>query len=195
MTSPSLDFKQLIPDTWYKLTHPTNGSSHVVRYEEPHTEKDEYIFKDRHGYRWRYTPDYHVAGPVPEDPLTPIELEIQRYKERGYPQDEDSAPGYLRPKDLVVGEWYQVENYGGGHSFKGKYTGPSEYSDSSYFVCKYGATNVIPTHSIKPVDRMAHWYVSGPIPEDTMTAAEIRARKEMDARYESYVTPHPSWKR
>ena len=152
-----------------------------MEYAGPHADKgspksSEYLFKDRHGFRILFPPEYLVTGPVPRDELTPIELEIQRYRERGYPQDEDSAPGYLRAKDLVVGEWYQVENYNDHLSFKGKYTGPSKYSNSSYFVCKYGATTVIPSESIKPVDRRAHWYVSGPIPADTLTPAELHAR-------------------
>lgn len=175
--------EDLVLGSWYSLQPPTGGKkAHIMEYAGPlvvegdSSKQAEYLFKDRHGHRWRYTPDYLVTGPVPRDELTPIELEIQRYRERGYPQDEDSAPGYLRAKDLVVGEWYQVENYDNHLSFKGKYMGPSEHSNSSYFVCKYGVTTVIPSDIIKPVDRKAHWYVSGPIPADTLTPAELHAR-------------------
>jgi hypothetical protein len=143
-----------------------------MEYEGP-KEGNEYLFKDRHGYRWRFTTDYIVSGPVPRDELTPIELEIKRYKERGYPEDEDSAPGYLRTKELVVGEWYQLENYGGGHSFKGKYAGTDDRGTSS-FMSKYGGRHVISANRIKPVDRMSNWYVSGPIPEDVKDLTKYR---------------------
>jgi len=157
--------------------------------QDPET-RPEYIFKDRHGYRWRFTNDYLVTGPVPRDELTPIELEIKRYRERGYPEDEDSAPGYLRAKELVVGEWYQIENYGGGHSFKAKYLRAAEYN-TSYFTTKYGGTYVITTSRIKPVDRISDWYVSGPIPADVIPPTELQARKEEDIRRAADVDSLP----
>jgi len=138
-----------------------------MEYEGPSEEhRGEHVFKTRLGQRICYTTDYLVSGPVPRDELTPIEKEIQLYREKGYPRDDsvDSAPGYLRHKDLVVGQWYLLENYGGNHSFKGEYKGIG-YGTSSVFVCKYGSINPITTESIKPVDRLSDWYVSGPIPK------------------------------
>lgn len=171
-----------------------------MEYVGPFTEGSvsEYLFKTPNGHFVRFPPTYLVTGPMPPYEFTPIELEIQRYRERGYPKDEDSAPGYLRPKDLVVGEWYQLENYGGHHSLKGKYTGATDNTTglgSCYFECKYGSINPIGTDRIKPVDRISDWYVSGPIPADVITPADIQARKDEDAKYAAYVAALPWWKR
>jgi len=147
-----------------------------MEYEGPHGgHPGEHIFKDRLGYGYRYTVDHRVTGPVPRDELTPIEKELQLRKEQGYPRLDDNVdtlPGYLRPKDLVIGQWYQLENYGGGHSFKGEYKGPG-YATASVFVCKYGSSNLITTKAIKPVDRMSDWFVSGPIPKDELTGSRL----------------------
>ena len=198
-------FEDLVLGSWYSLQPPTGGKkAHIMEYAGPlvvegdSSKQAEYLFKDRHGHRWRYTPDYLVTGPVPRDELTPIELEIQRRRERGYPEDEDSAPGYLRAKDLVLGDWYLLHNYGGGHLFKGKYVGATDNTTglgSSYFICKYGSTNPIGTDRIKPVDRISDWYVSGPIPADVITPADIQLQKDEDAKYAAYVAALPPWER
>jgi len=168
-------FEDLVPGTWYSISKVESTHIHPMEYEGPHEgHPGEHIFKDRRGYRFRYTTDYLVSGPVPREEMTPIEKELHLRKEKGYPpldDNVDSAPGYLRHKDLVIGQWYMLENYGGGHSFKGEYRGIG-YGTASVFVCKYGSSNLITTKAIKPVDRISDWYVSGPIPKDELTEAD-----------------------
>jgi hypothetical protein len=94
----------------------------------------------------------------------------------------------------VEGQWYLLENYGGNHSFKGEYKGIG-YGTSSVFVCKYGSINPIATERIKPVDRLSHWYVSGPIPKDEITEADRQAKRDQDAKYAAYVAALPAWQR